>query len=394
MATPFVYDRVKETSTSTGIGTFTLSGAVTGYRTFLSAVGDTNTTFYCIENATLGEWEIGLGTVNSNTISRTSVIKSSNNNALVSFSAGTKYVFCTVPGQQHALVDPGIAEGRLTLSSGLPVPMLDVTGATTVYYSPYVGNKIATHVSNERWILTQFSEVSLNLGAVSGSLPYDIFGYDSSGTLVLEKLAWASTVARGTSLALLDGVWTNGGNTTRRYLGTIHISGNTSATEDSSQRRLVWNVQNQVPRRLHICPGYTDTAANTSYTTTSNTYVEANASSGSRAEFVLGLTQHSEAYANFVVVTGASGAYGAIGVDNSAPLATSARAGSQSNTAGVLATFSCRTGSMFPLGYHYYSLLIATQSSATSTFFVDGSRSAVGSSNDVKNTYLEGTVWG
>ena len=84
-------DRIKETSTSTGTGTFTLGGAVLGYKVF------TNGTYkYCIVNETESEWEVGEGTVTSGVLTRTTIEASSNGGAAVSFSAGTKYVFNTV----------------------------------------------------------------------------------------------------------------------------------------------------------------------------------------------------------------------------------------------------------------------------------------------------------
>jgi hypothetical protein len=89
-------DRVQETTTTTGTGTVTLAGAVSGYQTF-AAVGDGNSTYYTIAGGT--EWEVGIGTYTASgtTLSRTTVISSSNSNSLVNFSAGTKNVFVTYP---------------------------------------------------------------------------------------------------------------------------------------------------------------------------------------------------------------------------------------------------------------------------------------------------------
>jgi hypothetical protein len=77
-----VNDRVKETSTTTGTGTFTLDGAVSGFETFSSAIGNTNTTYYAIVNSN-GEFEVGLGTVGAGTLSRDTIISSSNSDAAV-----------------------------------------------------------------------------------------------------------------------------------------------------------------------------------------------------------------------------------------------------------------------------------------------------------------------
>jgi hypothetical protein len=110
-----VEDRVMETSTTTGTGDFTLAGAVAGFRTFASvcAVGDI--LYYVIEavdtNGTpTGDWETGSGTYSaSNTLTRTTVDKSSNSNAAVSFAAGTKRVALTVTtGHINVLARHGV----------------------------------------------------------------------------------------------------------------------------------------------------------------------------------------------------------------------------------------------------------------------------------------------
>jgi len=89
-------DRVQETTTTTGTGTVTLAGAVSGFQTF-AAVGNGNSTYYTIAGG--AEWEVGIGTYTSSgtTLSRTTVISSSNSGSLVSFSAGSKNVFVTYP---------------------------------------------------------------------------------------------------------------------------------------------------------------------------------------------------------------------------------------------------------------------------------------------------------
>jgi len=97
-----VNDRVKETSTTTGTGTFDLAGAATGFQTFVAGVGDTNTTYYAIFNQGTTEWEVGLGTVTdaaTDTLARTTLISSSTGSA-VSFTSGTKDVFCTLPASK------------------------------------------------------------------------------------------------------------------------------------------------------------------------------------------------------------------------------------------------------------------------------------------------------
>jgi hypothetical protein len=98
-------DRVKESSVTTGTGTFTLDGAITGYQTFSSAIGNGNTCYYTIASQTLNEWEVGIGTVGAGTLARTTVLSSSNAASLVNFSASTKDVFVTYPAEKSVYRD-------------------------------------------------------------------------------------------------------------------------------------------------------------------------------------------------------------------------------------------------------------------------------------------------
>jgi hypothetical protein len=100
-------DRVRETTTSNGTSAVTLGGAYTGFQTFLDAIGNSNTTYYTISNVVTGEWEVGIGTYTSsgNTLSRDTVLSSSNAGSLVSFTTGTKDVFVTQPAERNVYVN-------------------------------------------------------------------------------------------------------------------------------------------------------------------------------------------------------------------------------------------------------------------------------------------------
>jgi len=96
-----VKDRVRETSTTTGTGTITLAGAVSGFQSF-SVIGDGNTTYYTIVDATAGEWEVGVGTytLSGTTLQRNQVLESSSGGALINFASNTKDVFVTYPAEK------------------------------------------------------------------------------------------------------------------------------------------------------------------------------------------------------------------------------------------------------------------------------------------------------
>ena len=98
-----INDRVKESSTTTGTGTFNLAGVVSGFEGFVAGIGTTNTTYYTIFNQGTTEWEVGLGTVTdaaTDPLSRDTIISSSNGDAAVNFTGGTKDVFCTLPASK------------------------------------------------------------------------------------------------------------------------------------------------------------------------------------------------------------------------------------------------------------------------------------------------------
>tara|TARA_R110000868_G_scaffold360524_2_gene622573 strand:- start:258 stop:755 length:498 start_codon:yes stop_codon:yes gene_type:complete len=121
-------DRVREASTSIGTGALVLTGAISGYQAFSTAIGNTNTTYYGITNTGTAEWEVGLGTVSAGLLTRTTVLASSNGGAAVTFTTGTKDVFCTYPAGKSVNLD---SAGALVLTTPLPVTS-GGTGLTAV----------------------------------------------------------------------------------------------------------------------------------------------------------------------------------------------------------------------------------------------------------------------
>ena len=97
-------DRVKETTTSTGTGTITLAGAVDGFQSF-AAIGNGNITYYAITND--DNYEVGLGTYTASgtTLSRDTVLESSNSGSKISLSGGESEVFCTYPAEKAVIQD-------------------------------------------------------------------------------------------------------------------------------------------------------------------------------------------------------------------------------------------------------------------------------------------------
>jgi hypothetical protein len=158
-----VKDRVQETSTTTGTGTFTLAGAVSGFQSF-SVIGNANTTYYAIVGGT--EWEVGLGTYTSSgtLLSRDTILESSNGGTAVNFSAGTKNVFVTYPAEEAVYQDAtGTAYApQFAASNGLNVNNATIgtsytfpTGYNSVEAGDVTisGGVTVTVPSTSRWVI-------------------------------------------------------------------------------------------------------------------------------------------------------------------------------------------------------------------------------------------------
>jgi hypothetical protein len=178
---------------------------------------------------------------------------------------------------------PNVCQGRLTLTTGLPVTIADVTGATTIYFTPYMGNKIALY-DGAAWAIFTLTERSIALGTLTAALPYDVFIYSNAGTLTLEVLAWTNVNTRATNLVFQDGIYVKTGATTRRYLGTFYTTA-TTTTEDSFAKRLLWNYYNRLRRPLRIVE------ATDSWTYTTATFRQARASTANQVAVVIGVSE-------------------------------------------------------------------------------------------------------
>ena len=137
-----VKDRVKVSTTTTGTGTISLGSAATGYQTF-SVIGDGNTTYYTISSATGSEFEVGIGTytTSGNTLSRDTVLSSSNGGSLVNFSAGSKDVFVTYPAGRSVYLDSAGSYPVQNTFNGLTAATATLT-AGTVTTAPSTGNDL------------------------------------------------------------------------------------------------------------------------------------------------------------------------------------------------------------------------------------------------------------
>jgi hypothetical protein len=126
-----VKDRVQVTTATTGTGTLTLGSAVTGFQDF-SVIGDGNTTYYTITSN--GAWEVGIGTYTASgtTLSRDTVLESSNSGSKITLS-GVSNVFVTYPAEKSVDIETAQTLTNKTLTSPtLTAPVLGTPASGTV----------------------------------------------------------------------------------------------------------------------------------------------------------------------------------------------------------------------------------------------------------------------
>lgn len=147
-----VKDRVKVSTTTTGTGTLTLGSAAVGFQTF-SVIGDGNTTYYTITDVTAGDWEVGIGTYTASgtTLSRDTVLSSSNSGSLVDFGAGDKDVFVAYPAERAVIGGMGYIENAalVTVSSTINTGNNAISGGPVVIDSGVT----VTVPSGSRWTI-------------------------------------------------------------------------------------------------------------------------------------------------------------------------------------------------------------------------------------------------
>lgn len=263
-----------------------------------------------------------------------------------------------------------ISQGRLTLTSGVPITTADVTAATTVYFTPYAGNTVALYTGTA-WVLKTLTEVSLSLSGVVATTPYDIFLYDNAGALTLERLAWATQTTRSTALVLQDGVYVKSGATTRRYLGTIFASANDQC-EDSLQKRFVWNFYHRVPRPLER----KDSTGSWTYTTAA--WRQANGAAANQVEVIAGDPTPIDI---LVLVNGGNSAGGvnaAIGIGRDQTDPNVGLRGSSQFSAAAIGVLCSQYNGFVPLGYHFYRWSEFSNATGTTTWYGSGALNQAG----------------
>lgn len=190
-----IADRVKVTTTTTGTGTLTLGAAATGFQDF-AAIGDGNTTYYTISVPGGVDWEVGIGTYTASgtTLSRDTILASSNGGLAVNLSAGTKDVFVTYPSERSVVSYDGnnsefstgtrMIFGQTTAPTGWTKDTINyndhalrvVTGSastggtvdfTTAFASQTPSGNVATTVTANTGQVAQGGNISVSTGQVA-----------------------------------------------------------------------------------------------------------------------------------------------------------------------------------------------------------------------------------
>lgn len=151
-------DRVKETTTTTGTADFTLGGAATGFQSF-SVIGNGNTTYYAAVDPTTGDWEVGVGTYSTTgpTLTRDSVLESSNAGSKVVFAAGSKDVFCTYPAERSVNLDAAGSAVTILDIGTLGVSTANISTANITSGTVSTTPTSSTDIANKTYVDTQVS---------------------------------------------------------------------------------------------------------------------------------------------------------------------------------------------------------------------------------------------
>lgn len=148
----------------------------------------------------------------------------------------------------------GICEGRLTLLTATPITQANQSAKTTVYFTPYSGDRVALYNGSTGWYTWHFTEKSVAVPSTTVT-PFDIFAYYTGSAVALEALSWTNDTTRATALTTQDGVYVKTGQPSRRYLGTGRTTSSSGQTADTVTQRFLWNYYHRIRKPLVIVNG-------------------------------------------------------------------------------------------------------------------------------------------
>lgn len=281
-----------------------------------------------------------------------------------------------------------LCEGRLTLTTGVPVTTSDVTAAETLYFTPYKGSCIAVY-DGTNWQRYTFTQLSIDVPDVTGM--HDVFIYDNSGTLTLEVLVWTNDTTRATALTTQDGVLVKTGALTRRYLGSFYstTAGN-GQIEDSYTNRYLWNYYNRVRR-----PMRNNVGGNWNYTTATWRAASGSAT-GTQVNFCVGVSEEPvSGLVKVAVANSTAGVYFGVAIGLDTVIGPGDQMEAYSLVAGREQVHTVHlggaNGSTYPgVGRHFLAWSEYSQASGTTTWY--GAPWASGVLSPTSG--IQGEVWG
>lgn len=266
--------------------------------------------------------------------------------------------------------EPG---GRLTNTTGDPYGIAadaSLSAGATLYYAPDKHNKILLWDGTSAVRCYTFTERSLTIdGVLSNDTLYDIFIYDSSGTLTLASTAWSSYTARATAVTMQNGFLCKSGSPTHRYLGTIYVTqnGSTEIALDHYSYRHIYNFYNQVTKHV-AC----NIPAIPTWIYNSSTFRATNGTNAARVLVCNGWEKGAISLRAVATVVSGSGTLGNIGIGYNSTTGntadTNGRAGAAAGTNAMIYAEMVRRPYA---GLSYFQQLEATELGAV-TFGSDG----------------------
>lgn len=268
----------------------------------------------------------------------------------------------TLNGQTGAIVSYFPPQGRLSLTTGVPVT-LSCSGCNTVYYMPYVGNLVPIY-DGTNMVPTVFSEISVlttdttkSPAAIGASKVNDWFVWNDAGTIrVGHGPDWTNDTTRsaGTALVRVNGILLNNASITNgpaasrgTYVGTTRSDGSSVlnwiqggvAAGGTAGFFGLWNMYN----RVDVASFVGDSTDSWTYTTI-NTWRASNASATFRTTMVRGLDEEAVTAVHSALVTAAAAGIVAVGIGVDSTTAFSGTTSLSGNTTSGIPVFAQYSG--------------------------------------------------
>lgn len=266
--------------------------------------------------------------------------------------------------------------GRLTLTSGVPVPSADVSGSINLYYTPYTSDQITLYDGVTAQIKQcTFIEQTCVIPAPSNTV-FDIFAWESGGVVSTESVNWANDTTRAIPLAYANGFLCKSTNITRRYIGTCRTTAIAGQIDDTVLNRTVFNFYNRVNRPVRVLEN------TNSWTYSLSVYRAANGSNANRVNVLQGIAEDAILLSLRALFTtdqaAIQGGSAAIGLD-STTTSDSNQIGKRSSSSSTSPTalMTAELHEIVPLGYHFYQWLEAASGTGITTWYGNGGNNSI-----------------